>query len=859
MCAQNRHEPDTSSEVAFRIQDFTTATPLERLGRQISQILLTWKEQGHLAANNDALSSTTLHYLPAGHDQVIFLTERFSSQSSGQLFELTYVNSTDEKDAAVKSSFLHNHSLCFYGGKQASLHRWFGISRYLLLALPDVPGDIPQSHANGLLDSMTLGCRESNIHLPCYVLVSDPQRSHYMGQLVCPSTFGLLVIHYETDSEHEIPAALTRGLSHLRIPDASPEPDCSHSPLISPRIDFFHHFCVKAGLPPSYLSSLMTESSAAGFYAGYRYVYYVDEFPLLRNSFWMYMKPNNGCEQHDVQRTLRKLSTSVSANVAPLLDPVTQLHLICTWTPKKTPPRLLDAPLDPWNSQECLWTLRAVGSDDRPYEDVVNSLTVSKTSRALLSHIVGLYDIHTNTHNINTESVDEHSDEGPTFRKDPQRRFKTPGFVRVIGRQVDQALTSVLMTTTEECERLVHYLFDATDQTSSKDNHFHLLTNSFVFRLTTILTQVNTNHSVKQLWNIIMARLRYHWEHKILIPHLTPAPPYGNVGLPATYDPPVLQKLKVLNCCIQQHHVLTALANKDYDTMPCPVFPPVDLLTCQITLDRISTNNTNNLLPLAAMMEYYLLRCNSTSVSVTYHTFRSWIKSQSPPLPLTLSELIAPYIPKHIDRPVDASDNATLQSLWNTVYKRYKNNESLNACRTLFQCDLDGEMALHYLDNLTPLEIAVDGFHCFIHLILKRWTHTPVPMPHTATLLYELIHTFSPSLAGDAWILGRGALSDWSLYDSALAYIEKYTQLHKGATTLPSLHDDHSNYKDAHPRHIARTIQNAVERFELSVLYTLSLEEKLAPIHNPTLLNSLVRGIETSEESHLHNQVSMQQ
>lgn len=122
----------TSSDVAFRIQDFTTATPLERLARQISQTLLSWKDQGHFSDPDDS--------------SITYLTNQICSQTSKQYFELTYINN---KGNAFVTKYLCGHSLSFYEGKQTPLSRWFGVSKYLLLSPVNISEHPPLAYANG--------------------------------------------------------------------------------------------------------------------------------------------------------------------------------------------------------------------------------------------------------------------------------------------------------------------------------------------------------------------------------------------------------------------------------------------------------------------------------------------------------------------------------------------------------------------------------------------------------------------------------------------------------------------------------------------------------------------------------------
>lgn len=154
---------DDADDLIFRIQDFSTASPLEQLARQIGRILLKWKDEGILEPSMQSVDYQPHHVVvPASP---IVREEVLPPLSSNTEYRLHYFSDSSvdvippkcSSSASSTSglpteqntvSCVNGHSIQFYSGRVAQLHRWFGVYQYVVLSADSGAKNITSMEAN---------------------------------------------------------------------------------------------------------------------------------------------------------------------------------------------------------------------------------------------------------------------------------------------------------------------------------------------------------------------------------------------------------------------------------------------------------------------------------------------------------------------------------------------------------------------------------------------------------------------------------------------------------------------------------------------------------------------------------------
>lgn len=126
-------------------------------------------------------------------------------------------------------------------------------------------------------------------------------------------------------------------------------------------------------------------------------------------------------------------------------------------------PLEIRSPLDAWDHNACSWSLRAVGSEDRLYADVLKMLTVSKASSSLLSLILGAYKISVSgPPQLEDASPLTTSETDLTFRYAQTAKTLTSLFTRHLTR----AVASIIQISEEDAQHFANYIFSSIQVTS---------------------------------------------------------------------------------------------------------------------------------------------------------------------------------------------------------------------------------------------------------------------------------------------------------------------------------------------------------------------------------------------------------
>lgn len=159
-------------------QDFSAATPWERLSAHIEQHLLRWMAPGPQSALSEDASSQ--------QQQVATLEHQL--QCRNEPYILTLHQPCDKKQDSILPA----------GSQQLhKLQQWFGISTFVLIAPATYSGRIlDQQEAATLLSALAAALSSCHCAWPGFVPVHDPRRDGCTGVAAA----GRGTVHYEADS-----------------------------------------------------------------------------------------------------------------------------------------------------------------------------------------------------------------------------------------------------------------------------------------------------------------------------------------------------------------------------------------------------------------------------------------------------------------------------------------------------------------------------------------------------------------------------------------------------------------------------------------------------------------------------------